>query len=107
MGVVYNVGRFLGAGAPYLIGFITDISGIELALSSISIAFLVAAFIAMGLHETKSACPHIITTATHIIDLQSIPRSHYLDGQRILEAEENASWQSNQFRTNTTAFNRI
>ncbi len=54
MGVVYNVGRFLGAGAPYLIGFITDISGIELALSSISIAFLVAAFIAMGLHETKS-----------------------------------------------------
>ncbi|MFZ1942822.1 MAG: MFS transporter [Acidobacteriaceae bacterium] len=54
MGVVYNVGRFLGAGAPYLIGFMTDISGIELALSSISIAFLVAAFIAMGLHETKS-----------------------------------------------------
>ena len=54
MGVVYNVGRFLGAGAPYLIGFITDISGIELALSSISVAFLVAAFIAMGLHETKS-----------------------------------------------------
>jgi MFS family permease len=54
MGVVYNVGRFLGAGAPYLIGYITDISGIELALSSISIAFLVAAFIAMGLHETKS-----------------------------------------------------
>ena len=54
MGVVYNIGRFLGAGAPYLIGFITDISGIELALSSISIAFLAAAFIAMGLHETKS-----------------------------------------------------
>ncbi len=54
MGVVYNVGRFLGAGAPYLIGYITDISGIELALSSISIAFLAAAFIAMGLHETKS-----------------------------------------------------
>ena len=54
MGVVYNIGRFLGAGAPYLIGYITDISGIELALSSISIAFLVAAFIAMGLHETKS-----------------------------------------------------
>ena len=54
MGVVYNVGRFLGAGAPYLIGYITDISGIELALSSISIAFLIAAFIAMGLHETKS-----------------------------------------------------
>ncbi|HZC44544.1 MAG TPA: MFS transporter [Acidobacteriaceae bacterium] len=54
MGVVYNIGRFLGAGAPYLIGYISDISGIELALSSISIAFLAAAFIAMGLHETKS-----------------------------------------------------
>jgi MFS family permease len=54
MGVVYNIGRFLGAGAPYLIGYITDISGIELALSSISVAFLAAAFIAMGLHETKS-----------------------------------------------------
>jgi MFS family permease len=54
MGVVYNIGRFLGAGSPYLIGYITDISGIELALSSISIAFLVAAFIATGLHESKS-----------------------------------------------------
>jgi MFS family permease len=54
MGVVYNIGRFLGAGAPYLIGYITEISGIELALSSISIAFLAAAIIAMGLHESKS-----------------------------------------------------
>ncbi|MGO8719684.1 MAG: MFS transporter [Acidobacteriaceae bacterium] len=54
MGVVYNIGRFLGAGAPYLIGYITEISGIELALSSISIAFLAAAIIAMGLQETKS-----------------------------------------------------
>lgn len=54
MGVVYNIGRFLSAGAPYLIGYITEISGIELALSSISIAFLVAAIIATGLHETKS-----------------------------------------------------
>jgi MFS family permease len=54
MGVVYNIGRFLGAGAPYLIGYITDISGIELALSSISIAFLAAAFIAMALDESKS-----------------------------------------------------
>ncbi len=54
MGVVYNIGRFLGAGAPYLIGYITEISGIELALSSISIAFLAAAIIATGLHETKS-----------------------------------------------------
>lgn len=54
MGVVYNIGRFLSAGAPYLIGYITEISGIELALSSISIAFLAAAIIATGLHESKS-----------------------------------------------------
>jgi MFS family permease len=54
MGVVRGISRFLGAGAPYLIGYITEISGIELALSSISIAFLVAACIAMGLHESKS-----------------------------------------------------
>jgi MFS family permease len=54
MGVVYNTGRFLSAGAPYLIGYITEISGIELALSSISIAFLAAAIIASGLHESKS-----------------------------------------------------
>ena len=54
MGVVRGISRFLGAAAPYLIGYITDISGIELALSSISIAFLVAAIIATGLHESKS-----------------------------------------------------
>ncbi|MGB8481866.1 MAG: MFS transporter [Acidobacteriaceae bacterium] len=54
MGVVRGISRFLGAGAPYLIGYITEISGIELALSSISIAFLAAAIIATGLHETKS-----------------------------------------------------
>jgi MFS family permease len=53
MGVVYNVGRFLGAGAPYIIGFITERSGIVLALSSISIAFFVAALIATGLTEKK------------------------------------------------------
>ncbi len=54
MGVVYNLGRFLGAGSPYIIGYISDRSGIELALSSISIAFFVAALIATGLKETKS-----------------------------------------------------
>jgi MFS family permease len=54
MGLVYNIGRFLGAGAPYLIGYITEISGIELALSSISIAFFLAALIATGLQETKN-----------------------------------------------------
>ncbi|MHB1673042.1 MAG: hypothetical protein ACYCSP_02215 [Acidobacteriaceae bacterium] len=46
--------RFLGAAAPYLIGYIAEISGIQLALSSISLAFLAAVLIATGLHETKS-----------------------------------------------------
>jgi MFS family permease len=54
MGIVYNVGRFLGAGAPYIIGFITEKSGIVLALSSISIAFVAAALIATGLTENKN-----------------------------------------------------
>jgi MFS family permease len=54
MGLVRGISRFLGAGAPYLIGYITVISGIQLALSSISIAFLAAAIIATGLRETKS-----------------------------------------------------
>ena len=39
MGIVYNIGRFLGAAAPYVIGYISDISGIVIALSSISVAF--------------------------------------------------------------------
>ena len=53
MGLVYNIGRFLGAAAPYIIGYIAEISGIVIALSSISIAFLLAAMIATGLKETK------------------------------------------------------
>lgn len=54
MGLVYNLGRFLGAGAPYVIGYITERSGIVLALSSISVAFLLAALIATRLKEAKS-----------------------------------------------------
>ncbi len=54
MGVVYNIGRFLGAAAPYIIGYISQVSGIVFALSSISVAFLLAAVIAMGLEETKN-----------------------------------------------------
>lgn len=54
MGIVYNIGRYLGAASPYIIGFITEKSGIVLALSSISIAFLLAAAIATGLKETKN-----------------------------------------------------
>lgn len=54
MGVVYNIGRFLGAGAPYIIGYITEASGIVVALSSISIAFLLAAAIATALKGTET-----------------------------------------------------
>jgi MFS family permease len=54
MGLVYNIGRFLGAASPYIIGFITEKSGIVVALSSISIAFLLAAIIAAALKESKS-----------------------------------------------------
>ena len=58
MGLVYNIGRFLGAGAPYIIGYISEVSGIVVALSSISIAFVLAALIATGLKESKT---HAIT----------------------------------------------
>ena len=54
MGIVYNIGRFLGAAAPGIIGYISDVSGIVVALSSISFAFLLAAIIATALKETKS-----------------------------------------------------
>ncbi len=54
MGLVYNIGQYLGAASPYIIGYISDVSGIVIALSSISIAFLLAAMIATGLRETKS-----------------------------------------------------
>lgn len=53
MGVVYNVGRFLGAAAPYIIGAISEASGIVVALSSISFAFLLAAVIASTLRGTE------------------------------------------------------
>jgi MFS family permease len=58
MGLVYNIGRFLGAASPYIIGYISDISGIVVALSSISVAFLLAAIIATALQETKN---HVLT----------------------------------------------
>ena len=54
MGVVRGISRFVGASAPYIIGYIADRSGIVLALSSISIAFFTAAVIATRLKESKS-----------------------------------------------------
>lgn len=58
MGLVYNLGRLLGAAAPYIIGYASQRSGIVLALSSISLAFLLAAAIATALEEKPS---HAIT----------------------------------------------
>lgn len=53
MGLVYNIGRFLGAAAPLVIGYLSEASGIVFALSSISIAFLLAAMIASALRDTE------------------------------------------------------
>lgn len=54
MGLVYNIGRFLGAAAPALIGALADARGFTAALSSIALAFLLAAVIAGGLHGTEN-----------------------------------------------------
>jgi MFS family permease len=49
MGFVYNIGRVLSAAAPYLIGHISEGSGLSAALCITSAAFLVAALIATAL----------------------------------------------------------
>jgi MFS family permease len=49
MGFVYNVGRILSAGAPYLIGHISESAGLSYALCITSGAFLGAAVIATAL----------------------------------------------------------
>lgn len=53
MGVVYNIGRFLAAASPAIIGLLSEFSGMALALSSISAAFLVAAIVASFLRDTE------------------------------------------------------
>jgi MFS family permease len=49
MGFVYNVGRVLSAAAPYLIGRVSEHSGLSYALCITSAAFLLAALIATAL----------------------------------------------------------
>jgi len=49
MGFVYNVGRFVSAGAPYLIGSVSEHSGLSYALCLTSAGFLLAAVIATAL----------------------------------------------------------
>jgi MFS family permease len=49
MGFVYNIGRVFSAGAPYLIGSVSEHSGLNYALCITSGAFLAAALIATAL----------------------------------------------------------
>jgi MFS family permease len=60
MGFAYNIGRVASAVAPYAVGKVSETAGLSFALSLTSGAFLVAAFIAMGLRppgvETAGQC---------------------------------------------------
>ncbi len=49
MGFAYNIGRVLSAAAPYMIGHISESSGLSAALCITSAAFLLAAVIATAL----------------------------------------------------------
>jgi MFS family permease len=49
MGFVYNIGRVLSAAAPYLIGVVSEHSGISSALCITSLGFVLAAVIATAL----------------------------------------------------------
>jgi MFS family permease len=49
MGFVYNIGRVASAGAPYLVGHISEHAGFGSALSITSAAFVLAALIATAL----------------------------------------------------------
>lgn len=60
MGFAYNIGRVASAAAPYAVGKVSEVAGLGFALSITSAAFLLAAFIAMGLRspgaETTDEC---------------------------------------------------
>lgn len=55
MGLVYNIGRVVSAGAPYFIGHVSEHAGLGCALSTTSAAFLLAAFIATALRSPQNA----------------------------------------------------
>ena len=55
MGFVYNIGRVLSAGAPYMIGASSERWGLSAALSTTAGAFLVAAVIATALRLPEGA----------------------------------------------------
>ena len=52
MGFTYNTGRLVSAAAPYVVGRASESSGIGPALTITSVAFLLAALIALTLPET-------------------------------------------------------
>jgi MFS family permease len=58
MGFVYNIGRVFSAVAPYLVGHISERAGLEYAISTTSVAFLLAALIATALRLPQHAGPH-------------------------------------------------
>jgi MFS family permease len=60
MGFVYNIGRVASAAAPYLIGLVSQRSGLAFALSLTSAAFLLAAILATFLR---------IPTSSHLEEL--------------------------------------
>jgi MFS family permease len=51
MGFVYNIGRVLSAAAPYLIGRVSEYSGLSSALCMTSAAFVAAALVATALRS--------------------------------------------------------
>lgn len=53
MGFAYNLGRGLSAAAPYTIGRLSETHGLGPSLLITSAAFLLAAFFALGLEETR------------------------------------------------------
>jgi MFS family permease len=54
MGLVYNIGRVVSAAAPYFIGHVSEHAGLGYALSTTSVAFLLAALIATALRPPQS-----------------------------------------------------
>jgi MFS family permease len=54
MGIAYNTGRILSAAAPYLIGRLSQRTGFSAALTTTSIAFLLAALVATALKNPRS-----------------------------------------------------
>jgi MFS family permease len=54
MGFVYNIGRMLSAVAPWMIGAVSESSGLAVALCLTSGAFLLAALIATGLRPAPT-----------------------------------------------------